>query len=75
MRKSNIMQLLEKHGKNYYNAPSSKNMTRAIVMHLQAKIWQEPLLATVCHCLLKIEMHKIDRLECSYIVSVSVVGL
>ena len=47
------MQLLEKYGKNCCDAPSSKNMARAIVMHLQAKIWQEPLLATVCHCLLK----------------------
>ena len=56
MRKSNIMQLLEKYGKNYYNAPASKNMARTIVMHLQAKnmtrfvemhlqvkIWQELL--------------------------------
>ena len=53
MRKSNITQLLEKYGKNYDVAPSSKNMARTIVMHLQVKIWQEPLLATVCHCLLK----------------------
>ena len=28
-------------------------MARTIVMRLQVKIWQEPLLATVCHCLLK----------------------
>ena len=43
MRKSNIMQLLKKYGKNYYDAPSSKNMARTIVMRLQAKIWQELL--------------------------------
>ena len=28
-------------------------MARTLVTHLQVKIWQEPLLATVCHCLLK----------------------
>ena len=43
MRKSNIMQLLEKYGKDYYDAPSSKNMARAIVVRLQAKIWQDLL--------------------------------
>ena len=56
MRKGSIMQLLEKYGKNYYDAPSSKkmartivmhlqakNVARTIVMHLQAKIWQEIL--------------------------------
>ena len=47
------MQLLEKYGKNYYDAPASKNMARTIVMQLQLKICQEPLLATVCDCLLK----------------------
>ena len=30
----------------------TKNMARTIVMNLQVNIWQEPLLATVCHCLL-----------------------
>ena len=30
-----------------------KNMARTIVMRFQVKIWQEPLLTTVCHCLPK----------------------
>ena len=47
------MQLLEKYGKNYCDAPLSKNIARTIVMRLQVKIWQEPLLAIVYHCLQK----------------------
>ena len=43
----------QKYGKNYYDAPSSKNMARTIVMHFQVKLWQERLLVTVCHSLLK----------------------
>ena len=64
------MQLLEKYGKNYFDAPSSKNMTRAIVMHIRVKIWQNHysrLFVIVCYK----EMQKIDCLECSDIVSVS----
>ena len=52
--------LKQKYGKNYCEAPSSKNMARTVVMYLQVKIWQEPLLAAVCHCLLKRDIQ--DRL-------------
>ena len=54
MARTIVMHLqAKKYGKNYCDAPSSKNMARTTVMQLQVKIWQEPLLATVCHCLLK----------------------
>ena len=41
MKKSNIMKLLKKYGKNHCDVPPDKNMARTIVMHLQVKIWQE----------------------------------